>query len=175
MELRLSNGFHTRLLRPPDLRALQGLFERAGDYFELVTGQPPGRDEAERAFVAGPPQKSVNDKRVIGFFTDADVLVGVLDAITDWPEPGCWSMGGLILDPAFRARGLGRAVLAAYEQWAAGEGAERFRTALVAQHDRGIRFLERAGYRRVSGGDTGAPPTVVFLEKGRFPRRKSLS
>jgi GNAT superfamily N-acetyltransferase len=175
MELTLFNEFHTRLLRPSDLLALQALFERAGDYFELVTGRPPARDEAERAFVAGPPQKSVNDKRVIGLFTDADVLVGVLDAITDWPEPGCWSMGGLILDPAFRGRGLGRAVLTAYERWAADEGAERFRTAVVGHHGRGIRFLEHAGYRRVLGGETGVPRTAVFFEKGRFPLGKSLS
>ena len=175
MELPLSAGFHTRLLRPPDLRALQALFERAGDYFEMVTGAPPGRDEAERAFVAGPPQKSVNDKRIIGVFSDADVLVGVLDAITDWPEPGCWSMGGLIFDPAFRGRGLGRAVLDAFERWATGEGAERFRTAVVGHHARGRRFLESAGYRRLGGGAEDVPQTVVFFEKGRFPRGKSLS
>lgn len=172
-------AYSTRLLAPPDLRALQSLFERGHDYFELVTGAPPAADEAPRAFVAGPPQKSVNDKRVIGVFTGDEALVGVLDALTDWPEPGDWTMGMLLLDPAHRRRGLGRALLDGYERWAATEGARRARTAVVAQHAEGIAFLERAGYARVSTLEDydagGARPTVLFFAK-ELPRgEKGLS
>lgn len=162
-------AYSTRLLAPPDLRDLQQLFERAADYFELTTGRPPARDEAPRAFVGGPPTKNVKDKRVIGVFAPEEMLVGVLDALTDWPEPGVWAMGMLLLDPAHRSRGLGRAVLAAYEAWAAGEGARSFRTAVVSHHADGIRFLERAGYQRVSTLENydagGSRPTVVFFVK----------
>jgi GNAT superfamily N-acetyltransferase len=172
-------AYATRLLAPPDLRALQALFERGHDYFELVTGAPPAADEAPRAFVAGPPQKSVNDKRVIGIFTADETLVGVLDALTDWPESGEWTMGMLLLDPAHRRRGLGRATLAAYEHWAAAEGAQRVRTAVVAQHAEGIAFLEDAGYERVSTLENydagGARPTVFFFAKDLPRGEKGLS
>lgn len=161
--------YHTRLLEPPDLRALQALFERATDYFEIVTGHPPGGDEAQRAFVAGPPTKQVSDKRVIGIFSDRSALVGVLDALTDWPQDGTWSMGVLLLDPAHRSRGLGSAMLAAYERWATTHGARVFRTAVVAHHEPAIRFLERAGYARESRVDDydagGTHPAVQFYEK----------
>lgn len=163
--------YHTRLLEPPDLRALQALFERATDYFEIVTGRPPGGDEAQRAFVAGPATKQVSDKRVIGLFNDQNALVGVLDAITDWPHEGMWSMGMLLLDPAHRSRGLGSAMLAAYERWATGNGAQQFRTAIVAHHDLAMRFLERAGYareHRVDNYDVGGSRAVVqFYQKPR--------
>jgi GNAT superfamily N-acetyltransferase len=143
----------TRHLRPPDLVALQRLFVRAADYFMLSTGAPPAPDEAERAFVAGPPTKPVNAKRVIGLFT------------TD----GTWSMGMLLLEPAHRGRGLGSRLLAAYETWARTQGARQFRTALVAHHHAGIQFLERAGYTRESAladYDAGATrPTILFLAK----------
>jgi hypothetical protein len=49
----------TRRLGPPDLVALQALFTRAADYFVIAAGAPPAPDEAERAFVGGPPSKAV--------------------------------------------------------------------------------------------------------------------
>ncbi len=157
--------YHTRRLEPPDLRNLQALFERAADYFEMTTGNPPAPDEAPRAFVAGPPARSVNDKRTIGVL-HLDELVGVLDAITDWPEDGIWTVGMLLLDPAHRGAGLGSSILPAFEEWAFSQGATRLRTALVSHHDAGLRFLEQHGYAVVSGGT----PTVTFLEKTLSPR-----
>lgn len=162
-------AYATRLLGPPDLAALQALFERAADYFQVATGGPPGQDEGARAYVAGPPTKDVDEKRVIGIFRREDELVGVLDAIPDFPDGGTWTMGMLLLDPAHRGRGVGSAVLAAYEGWAREAGARSFRTAVVAHHQPGIRFLEAAGYRRISSVDNyhagSRQATVLFFEK----------
>lgn len=161
--------YHTRLLGPPDLKALQALFERSADYFQIATGADPAGDEAPRAFVAGPPHKSVNDKRVVGVFAEDGHLVGVLDALTDFPSVGEWTVGMLLLEPAERGRGLGRAVLRAFETWASALGAARCRTALVAHHAAGLRFLEGEGYQRRStleDYNAGARRAqVVFLEK----------
>ena len=164
------NGlYHTRLLQPPDLAALQSLFERGSDYFEIATGAPPAKDEATRAYVAGPPTKSVDDKRVIGVFDAADQLVGVLDAIVDWPQDGVWSMGILLLDPEHRGSGLGKAVLGAFEDWAKGRGAREFRTAVVTRHEAGRRFLSESGYHHEQSVDdepAGASQTsILFFTK----------
>lgn len=165
--------YHTRLLAPPDLRALQGLFERAADYFQIVTGAPPARDEAPRAFVAGPPSKAVNDKRVVGVFDADDTLVGVLDALTDFPAQGQWTIGMLLLDPLHRGMGLGRAILQAFEAWAGASGARQLRTALVAHHAAGLHFLEAAGFsprETLPDYDAGARRAqVIFLEKSLVP------
>lgn len=163
-------AYATRLLAPPDLASLQTLFDRAADYFEIATGRGPARDEAPRAFVAGPPSKSVNDKRVIGAFTREGALIGVLDALMDWPAEREWTMGMLLLDPDHRGRGLGGALLDAYERWAAAAGAGGFRTALVGHHERGIRFLEARGYERLSLLENydagGRRADVWFFRKG---------
>ena len=161
--------YATRPLGPPDLGALQALFERVADYFVIATGSAPAPDEAERAYVAGPPTKAVHDKRVLGVFGPDGALVGVLDALTGWPDPSTWSIGLLVVDPAHRGRGLGTATLDAFEAWAATQGARRLRTAVVAHHGPGVRFLERHGYVAESpperdGADRGRP-TVVFLSK----------
>lgn len=165
----LVGPYSTRRLAPADLPALQQLFERAADYFEIATGAPPGRDEAERAFVGGPPSKTVSEKETIGVFDEAHALVGVLDAIPDFPAEGVCTIGLLLLDPAVRGRGVGAATLVAFESDLARRGMRRFRTAVVAHHAPGLRFLERAGYRavsRVEGYEAAVSrPTVVVLEK----------
>jgi len=151
-------AYETRLLAPPDLRDLQSLFDRCADYFKVATGAPAHPEEAQRAFVAGPPTKSVDDKRVIGVFRNAN-LVGVIDALVDWPEPGVWSLGMFMLDPEHRNKGLGGQLMMAFERWCHKSGAQRFRTAIVTHHESGIRFLERSGYapeRTVDGYNAGS-------------------
>ncbi|MDH5197728.1 MAG: GNAT family N-acetyltransferase [Gemmatimonadota bacterium] len=162
-------AYSTRHLAPPDLPSLQALFTKAADYFELATGRPPAADEAERAFVGGPPSKTVSDKCTIGIFDATTTLVGVLDAIPDFPADGTCTIGMLLLDPAVRGRGVGTAVLSAFEAWMRAAGTGRFRTAIVAHHARGVAFALRGGYEeasRLEGYDAGdARATVVFLEK----------
>lgn len=161
-------SYTTRLLGPPDLASLQSLFDRCLDYFEIATGSGAHPDEAQRAFVAGPPSKEVSDKRIVGVFQD-DVLVGVLDALKDWPEDGVWTMGMLLIDPAHRGNGLGTRVLDAYEAWCGSQESRTFRTAVVAHHDRGARFLEGCGYHREGALDNYAAgsrvATIQFFEK----------
>jgi RimJ/RimL family protein N-acetyltransferase len=167
--------YQTRPLGPPDLPALQRLFERAAEYFEIATGAPPGPDEAQRAFVGGPPSKAVSEKQSIGVFDGTDTLVGILDAIPDFPEAQVCTIGLLLIDPAVRGRGIGTTVLTAFERHMAAGGMTRLRAAVVAHHAPGLRFLERAGYREVSRLDgyeaADSRPTVVFLEKAFPPAR----
>jgi GNAT superfamily N-acetyltransferase len=111
----------------------------------------------------------VDDKRMIGAFDSSDVLVGVLDALVDFPGDGEWTMGMLLLDPAHRGSGLGRAFLDEYERWAAQCGARRFHTAVVAHHEPGLRFLQSRGYGRQRESQNydagGRRATVVFFSK----------
>jgi len=166
-------AYRTRRLGPPDLPALQQLFERAADYFETATGAPPAPDEAQRAFVGGPPSKAVSEKQSIGVCDDAETLVGILDAIPDFPEAQVCTIGLLLIDPALRGRGIGTTVLDAFERHMAAGGMTRLRTAVVAHHAPGLRFLERAGYREVSRLEgyeaADSRPTVVFFEKAVPP------
>ena len=161
--------YHARPLHPPDISALQSLYERGADYFEVATGTSPRSDEAKRAFVAGPPSKSVDDKRIIGVFDSRDHLVGVVDSLVDFPAEGDWTIGMLLIDPHHRGLGLGRAVLHAYESWTVRGGARRLHTAVVSHHQPGIRFLEASGYvrqRAVDNYDAGARrASVVFFAK----------
>ena len=162
-------AYATRPLGPPDLPRVQGLFDRCRDYFVIATGAPAAADEAARAFVAGPPAKSVDDKRVVGVFGRNEELVGVLDALTNWPRDGVWMMGMLLIDPAHRRSGLGKAVHLAYEDWARSCRATELQTAVVSHHEAGIAFLKALGYGGLSTLDdyhAGAQRAqVLFFSK----------
>lgn len=150
MEIQIDVGnqsYHTRLLGPPDLGRVQELFEASSEYFRAFTGQPPARDEARRAFVAGPPSKSVNDKSVLGVFSSAEVLLAVADVIRDWPAEATWSVGMLLVHPDHRRQGLGSSFARELERWAVAHGARKIRTAVPSGNEEAVAFLRGLHYR----------------------------
>jgi predicted N-acetyltransferase YhbS len=67
-----------------------------------------------------------------------------------WLEPqpdGAWYLGLLTVRPDRQDKGLGRALLAASEAHARGEGARRIRMTVVDRRDTLIAWYERRGYR----------------------------
>jgi GNAT superfamily N-acetyltransferase len=58
-------------------------------------------------------------------------------------------IGGLVVDGAWRSQGLGRALVAAAEQWARGAGCAAIRVRSRIVRERAHAFYERQGYQRV--------------------------
>lgn len=58
-------------------------------------------------------------------------------------------LGGLIVAPSWRGRGIGRRLLTAAEGWGRRRGCELFRIRSHEKRDEAHRFYERMGYRRV--------------------------
>ena len=85
-------------LQPEDKAIVQKLLENCADYFELVDGRLPTGSEAQELFEAKPPTKTLNDKLVIGLWNSTAKLIGILDAIRDYPQPGEWFIGLLLID-----------------------------------------------------------------------------
>jgi GNAT superfamily N-acetyltransferase len=132
-----------------DGRALQALLERSRDFFELVYGHPPGPAEAQSLFVGLPEGKDYDDKFLLGLYNDAWTLVGVIDAIRDYVEPGRWALGLLLIDPSRRGARLGREAYEGFERWAAALGARLVRIAVQRQNEAARRFWEGIGFAAV--------------------------
>jgi len=67
-----------------------------------------------------------------------------------WLEPqadGAWYLGLLTVRPDRQDQGLGRALLAASEAYALGQGARRIEMTVVDRRDTLIAWYERRGYR----------------------------
>lgn len=135
-------------IAPEEGDALQAVIEKCTDYFELVTGLPPGPAEANSTFMVVPEGKGYEDKLLLGIYKDGQ-LVGYLDVIRDYPQHGTWSLGLMMLIPECRNRGLGRQVYQSFERWAASQGAVQMRLGVVAQNTGAYRFWQRLGFDTV--------------------------
>lgn len=145
------------LLRPEqDTAALQALSEACADYSELVEGHAPPPTAAQEMFGDRPPGKTPDDKFLIGLFDPAGSLVGVLDAIRSYPEPGEWFIGLLLLHPGSRSHGLGDAAYHAFEAWAAAQGAQQIGIGVVEANEKACRFWSRLGFETIRK----SPPRV---------------
>ncbi len=135
-----------RFLTAADALIIQNLIERCADYTWLAAGQAPQPGDGERLLVDRPPDKSFADKITIGFFDTTDRLIGVLDAVRDYPEVGIWYVGLLMFDPDFRHRGLGASTIRTFEAWSLAQGAHAVRLGVYPQNDKAHRFWRRMGF-----------------------------
>jgi RimJ/RimL family protein N-acetyltransferase len=90
-----------------DAPALQRLFERCGDYFDLLEGRPAAADAALEEILAGPPERAPHDLFSLGIEDATGEFAGFIGAIRHHRRPNQWYLGFLLLDPTVRGRGFG--------------------------------------------------------------------
>jgi ribosomal protein S18 acetylase RimI-like enzyme len=123
--------------------AYRGETSRAGwtSEFELLGGQ---RTDAAmlRADLAATPGATILTMRESA---GGEILASV------WLEPAkaeTYYLGMLTVNPVRQADGLGRALLAQAENYAAAAGARKMHLTVIEQRDSLIAWYERRGYRR---------------------------
>jgi GNAT superfamily N-acetyltransferase len=131
------------------LDEVQALLERCADDEEMVTGKPVEPEDSVELLTVVPSGKDIQDKHVMGIFYQHEGLIGVLDAVQDYPNPEEWFIGLLLLDPHERRRGIGEQVLRAFESWARGWGARAIQLGVLETNLGAVRFWTRCGYMPV--------------------------
>jgi len=163
----LTGCFGVRLdeARAPELQAF---YEGCADYVELVTGQPPGPDEAADLLRSLPRGKTHEDKFVLGLFDAPGHQVGVLDVVRDYPQPGEWYLGLLMFGPSWRNRGLGERVYRRLEEWVRELGGHTLHLIVQQQSPGALRFWRRMGFEvRGMGKQRLKGRESVFLRMSR--------
>ena len=131
-----------------DAVRFQRLLERCSDYYELHEGWPTPPDAGEYELALDPkvPQG-------VGIFVFAleEEGSGALDAaaqvLTDYPEPGMWWIGLLIVAPELRSRGIGSDLMRQTLAAASDAGVRTIKLGVSLENPRGQRFWERVGFR----------------------------
>jgi GNAT superfamily N-acetyltransferase len=141
-----AEGYSAVQLGEDDIPDLQDLLERASDYELLISGEPPSPWAAQELLDDCPPGKALEDKFALGIIDGSATLIGVLDVVRDYPEPGVWWIGLLLLDPGKRRRGLGQVIYHSFEQWAAQSGAIQIGLGVVEKNVHATRFWNRLGF-----------------------------
>jgi GNAT superfamily N-acetyltransferase len=140
-------GYTLAALSPTEEPLVQALCERCADYIELVAGLPPSPELARDLHTLLPAGKGYEDKILIGIFAGPAELVGLLDAVRDYPTQGVWFLGLLLLEPARRGQGLGEKLYRAFEGWA-----------------KASRFWQRLGFEEIER----RPPEVFGAKESIF-------
>ena len=126
--------------------ALQHLLERCGDYYVLAEGRPVGPNGAIREMSEGPAERVPQDLLHLGIMGEDGRLDGVIGVLRHHRRPDQWYLGLMLLDPAQRGGGLGRAVYQRFERWIAGQGADSVVLAVLEANARAARFWESLGF-----------------------------
>ncbi len=143
-------GYRTRLILDNDMVALQELLEKCNDYMLLVDGHPAGPSAAINLITERPEGKAVKDKEVLGIFSSSKELVGVLDAVKDYPQVNEWWIGLLLINPVFRNQKLGKMVVDSFTKWARQHGAQRIFLGVVEANEKAYRFWRSVGFSEVA-------------------------
>jgi ribosomal protein S18 acetylase RimI-like enzyme len=128
------------------LAAVQQLFLRCTDFVERIEGRPTRGDEATHLLEDLPPGRGPSDKLALGVVQQGE-LVAVIDLVRDFPRPGTWYVGLLLLVPECRRTGLGERIHAALAAWIAQQGGSRLRLIVQEQNPAALRFWLRLGYQ----------------------------
>ncbi|NLZ49579.1 MAG: GNAT family N-acetyltransferase [Clostridiales bacterium] len=153
INLNLVNGYKIKSLSTYDCNTVEKLCKKCSDYYILVDGVLPSIEEVGKIFTDLPPNKSYEDKFVLGIFTYNDKLVGIVDLIRDYPTAGEWMLGLMIIDSDERGNGLGTMAHKALSEWAISLGAKTFRIGVVQENYRAIKFWSGLGYIKIKEVD----------------------
>lgn len=141
VDLRLLTG------QPSELGGLQRALAGAPTYAERVSGHLPAVDAATRLLSALPAGMTYDCKYVYGFLISGPEMIGCVDIIRGWPEPGTALIGLLLLREKDQGRGLGRSVYELVEakvrRW---PEIDMIRIPVVRTNDIVLPFWRRMGF-----------------------------
>lgn len=138
MDIRLLNA-------KADHALVADLYTRAADYVLLEEGRAPTDDTVQAFLYDRPPKVSPNAAFHFGLFED-ESLIGISGMIIGYPEPRDSYIGLLLLTPAARRKGYGKAVLDHVTRHANAAGASRQFVAVLEKNQKGRAFWEREGF-----------------------------
>lgn len=134
-------AFHVRALEECDIPALQALFDRDLEYFEL-NGRPFPAEEIRTAL---PPGRSRDDKFLFVLEREGKPE-GMLDLIRGYPEPHIWHLGFIFLSKAARGGGVGRRCLHALYDWVRARGGTVLRLGVVEPNEKARHLYATEGF-----------------------------
>jgi len=143
--------------------AVQSLFERCTEFFQLINGAPPGPTDGADELVCVAPGRTIDDTFNFGVY-DGDRLIAFAGLARDFPKPSEWWLGLLVIDPAERGRGLGAQIHQELVEWIAAQSGTMLWIAVQTQNVDGERFWRRIGFEERERQPYVSPTTELQSE-----------
>ena len=159
-----------RPLEPRDEAAVLRILEARPQYLSLAAGPTTAPVDVQNQFYSLPDGATEGQKRLLVIESDREV-VGVLDAIMDYPELGSASIGMFAIDPTSALRGHGVPVATLVVERAVAEGITTVYAGCPSGWLPGERLLWSLGFTPVDGEDAQRDPVLRPHSGGTGIRR----
>lgn len=136
------------VLTEVDVGDIAELYVRCADYFLLQDGELATAADAAGLFQDVPPEKEHADQTILGW-KGSDGLYAMAAILRDYPSPGTWYLGFLIVDASLRGQGLGHSLYQIIEHWVRERGAKEIRLSVLEANFAGERFWRSLGFSEV--------------------------
>jgi GNAT superfamily N-acetyltransferase len=93
---------------------LQDLLERCNDYSQTAFGIDTAPADGQSQYLAGTDVVTEDCKQLIGIY-ESNVMVAAVDCLLGYPDDNAVSLQLLVVDPKYRSKGIGSALLASLE------------------------------------------------------------
>lgn len=121
------------------------LVQRAHDYVSLEIGRSPDRAYVEDFFRATPPDIPPSHLHHYGIRKNSK-LAGMVGIAEGYEFPEDWWIGLLLIDPAFRNKGIGRKVVQNIQHRARRRGIKALKLSVLYANPKGLKFWLREGF-----------------------------
>jgi hypothetical protein len=146
-----------------DLEAVQTLFENCEDYFVLTTGGSVTSASAHSLYIQIPEGKSYDDKHILGVYEDSK-LIGVIDAILDYPEKDIVTLGLFLIDLRHQIVGMENAYKL-LERWCIDQKASKIRISVYEILEGEIKFWQEMGFLSTGQNIQDGDRAILIMEK----------
>ncbi|MFA7252905.1 MAG: GNAT family N-acetyltransferase [Candidatus Paceibacterota bacterium] len=128
-----------------DIEKLQILFEESSEFFQLINGRFPFKNEARTFITQLPEGKTLSDKFILGIY-DGDRLIGIIDIVKNYPEKDTWFIGLFLISPDYRNRGLGQKIYKALQDYFRSEKVKFIKISVAEQNVLALKFWKNLGF-----------------------------
>lgn len=134
---------------PEDCEVLQKLHFDVPVFYQSAFGAPAHGNEAQDTFFDLPPGKQLEDKFVIGYFLERE-LVGCTELLRCFPDSQTAYIGLLLVSELHQGRGFGRQILQRIFEISASWGCAFIRLAVISTNIKGYSFWIKAGFQEIN-------------------------
>ena len=141
MQTRALAAYEVDLHRALRLRALRDAPDSFGETLSQAEAQPASYWEELTRQVTG------SGGQIMTLACEGDEIVGTVYGLRDRERADMGRVGGMWVDPSWRGRGIGQALLRAVWEWARGRGFRRLGLWAPEHRPAALALYRRAGFR----------------------------
>ena len=157
------SGYYTKVLNSEDVVDIFEILKTNQEYTQLI-GEEASLTSAQNILADLPPDKTLEDKMVIGFYQQ-DKLVAIVDLVQDYPASQHIFLGLLIVDKRYQGQGKGSFILRGLLSAISKSGFSYCDIGVIDKNERAINFWRKNSFSRTGVAYNHQNYNVIMMSK----------